>query len=91
LLGATSRPVFHDHDVSLDAGDAVLLYTDGVTEARTTDGRFGLERLKAVLGGCAGLGAAQVTDRVERAVRELADPTAAGDDVALLVLRAAAE
>jgi PAS domain S-box-containing protein len=89
LLGATSSPVFHDHEVSLDAGDAVLLYTDGVTEARTTDGRFGIERLKAVLGGCAGLGAAQLTERVERAVGELADPSAAGDDVALLVLRAA--
>jgi sigma-B regulation protein RsbU (phosphoserine phosphatase) len=90
LLGATPSPVFHDQEVALDAGDALLLYTDGVTEARTPDGRFGLERLKAVLGGCAGLGAAQLADRVERAVGELGDPTAAGDDVALLVLRAAA-
>jgi hypothetical protein len=52
--------------------------TDGVTEARTADGRFGLERPMAVLGGCAGLGAAQLADRVERAVGELGDPTAPG-------------
>jgi sigma-B regulation protein RsbU (phosphoserine phosphatase) len=90
LLGATSSPAFHDREISLGAGDAVLLYTDGVTEARTADGRFGLERLKAVLGECAGLAAAQLADHVGRAVGELADPTAAGDDVALLVLRATA-
>ncbi len=89
LLGATPSPVFHDQEVALDAGDALLLYTDGVTEARTADGRFGHERLKAVLGGCAGLGAAQLADRIERAVGELGDPSGAGDDVALLVLRAA--
>ena len=91
LLGATPSPVFQDQEVALDAGDALLLYTDGVTEARTADGRFGLERLKAVLGGCAGLGAAQLADRVERAVGELGDRSGAGDDLALLVLRAAGD
>jgi serine phosphatase RsbU (regulator of sigma subunit) len=32
--------------VALEPGDCVLLYTDGVTEARTPDGEmFGLDRL----------------------------------------------
>ncbi len=36
-----------DHKLSLELGDKVLLYTDGVTEAEDSTGdRFGLERLK---------------------------------------------
>ncbi|MFC9282461.1 PP2C family protein-serine/threonine phosphatase [Streptomyces collinus] len=42
LLSARGRRV---HEARLRPGDRVLLYTDGVTEARTADGQlFGLER-----------------------------------------------
>jgi hypothetical protein len=46
LGGAT--PALADTD--LEPGDAILLYTDGVTEARTADGElFGLDRLTDLL------------------------------------------
>jgi hypothetical protein len=42
LLAGRSRQV---HEIALQPGDRVLMYTDGVTEARTRDGSlFGLER-----------------------------------------------
>ncbi|GAA3308933.1 PP2C family protein-serine/threonine phosphatase [Streptomyces cinereospinus] len=42
MLAARSR---QEHEIALQPGDRVLLYTDGVTEARTRDGDlFGLER-----------------------------------------------
>ncbi|WP_054237837.1 serine/threonine-protein phosphatase [Streptomyces sp. NBC_00723] len=42
LLGGRPRQI---HEYALQPGDRVLLYTDGVTEARTRDGNlFGLER-----------------------------------------------
>ncbi|MER6346327.1 PP2C family protein-serine/threonine phosphatase [Streptomyces sp. NPDC001595] len=54
LLDGRARPT---HELALQPGDRVLLYTDGVTEARTRDGEeFGLERfadyvIRAIAGG----------------------------------------
>ncbi|MBE0475644.1 MAG: SpoIIE family protein phosphatase [Coriobacteriia bacterium] len=46
LLGAFSGATFEDGEAILNAGDTLLLYTDGVTEARSPEGGlFGLERL----------------------------------------------
>ena len=45
-----------DTPVTLDKGDLMVLYTDGVTEARGPDGMLGSDELSAVLASCAGLG-----------------------------------
>jgi serine phosphatase RsbU (regulator of sigma subunit) len=87
LLGAVEAPALQDAVLSLTAGDALLFYTDGVTESRTPDGLFGVNRLAALLAQCAGLDAGGLVRRVERAVVD-APGHYAIDDVALLVVRA---
>jgi phosphoserine phosphatase RsbU/P len=53
LLGFPGRPVTVGRE-TLEPGDWVVLYTDGVTEARDTDGRmFGLDRLVDLVQRCA--------------------------------------
>ena len=47
LLGALDEPRLFDDQVAVLAGDAILLYTDGVTEARQGAQFFGEERLGA--------------------------------------------
>jgi len=73
----------------LEPGDAVLLYTDGVTEARAPDGElFGLERLTDLLEREAASG--QLPEELlRRLVRALLDHQASGlrDDATLLLLR----
>jgi sigma-B regulation protein RsbU (phosphoserine phosphatase) len=72
--------------VELRSGDAIVCFTDGVTEARGAHGMFGEERLAAVLAKGRGEGAGALADRVVRAVKGYKG-VAALDDLALLVLR----
>jgi serine phosphatase RsbU (regulator of sigma subunit) len=65
-----------------------VLYTDGVTDTRGADGRFGSDRLAAVLAGATALEPDEVATRVDHALLAFEEGPQR-DDVALLVLRAA--
>jgi PAS domain S-box-containing protein len=71
---------------TLESGDALVLYTDGVTEARGEDGWFGSEQLHAVLRRHAGAGAQELADAVADAALAFSGGRAA-DDIAVLVAR----
>jgi PAS domain S-box-containing protein len=86
LLGIYEHVQLSDHTVELEPGDAVVFYTDGVTEERRQGHMFGEERLGQLLRSSAGLSAAGIADRIERAVLEFT-PGPPADDVAVIVLR----
>jgi phosphoserine phosphatase RsbU/P len=72
--------------VPLSEEDGVLLYTDGILDARDEHGaRFGEERLSALVGGYQGATAAGVVEHLREALADYAP--AAGDDVCLLAAR----
>jgi len=55
LLGVLTSPAFHETNLRLVDGDALLLYTDGVTEGRNGLGQFyGEARLRASVADHAG-------------------------------------
>jgi serine phosphatase RsbU (regulator of sigma subunit) len=75
-----------DSELLLAPGDIVLLYTDGVTEARAPGGeQFGLERVTALLENSADLPIHALIDRLYQAVDAHADVL--DDDVTLLAFR----
>lgn len=88
LLGVFPRPVFTDTEVTLAPGDALVLFTDGVTEGRRRRGEFyGSDRLEAVVADHHGP-AADVTQAI------LADVLAyqagdARDDIAVVTVAVA--
>jgi PAS domain S-box-containing protein len=86
-LGVFPDPELGEGTSALRAGDAVVLYTDGVTEARSVDGSFfGEGRLRSLLRSCTGLDASAIAEELRRAVLNFqqGEPR---DDLAVLVLR----
>src|SRR5918992_2831222 len=68
LLGLYQDVELKDYRVTLDPGDAVLLYTDGLIEARGEGEIFGEERLISILESCGGLNAEEIAARLEKEV-----------------------
>ena len=89
LLGISPDPQLSDDSVRLEPGDAVVLYTDGVTDAQAPQRVLSPADLAGMLRDCAGLDAAAIAERVERAATGPADGSGPDprDDVAILVLR----
>jgi PAS domain S-box-containing protein len=54
LLGIPEGGDWHDDPLTLAAGETLLAYTDGATDTRGADGRFGEDRLRALLRAHAG-------------------------------------
>jgi PAS domain S-box-containing protein len=86
-LGVFDDPGLTPQEARLAPGDALVFYTDGVTEARSPDGAFfGEERLLSLLRACADYDASTLAARVESAVLDFQENTSR-DDMAVLVLR----
>jgi PAS domain S-box-containing protein len=88
LLGVVSEPTLHDVHTELGPGDAVVLYTDGLTEARRGSDLFGETRLVEALGTVAGRRAEEMASVLEAAVADFR--RSASDDTAILVVQAIA-
>ena len=86
LLGVVSDPELIDVTVDLGPGDAVVLYTDGVTEARRGTELFGEARLVDVLASLAGGSAEDIAAGLDERVADFR--RSARDDTAILVIQA---
>jgi Stage II sporulation protein E (SpoIIE)/PAS fold/GAF domain len=88
LLGAFPETQFVPAQATLGAGDVLLLYTDGVTEARGPGGFFGTERIVSLLGRSTHVDVGDLADEILKAVTDYAS-AALDDDVAILAVERA--
>ncbi|MFN2590477.1 MAG: GAF domain-containing protein [Actinomycetota bacterium] len=86
LLGVFPEPALTDSAVDLAPGDALVLYTDGLTEERNGHEMFGEGRLHEALASAAGLDAQGIANILVEAVHRFR-PEAPRDDLAVLALR----
>ncbi|MFL5840775.1 MAG: SpoIIE family protein phosphatase [Thermoleophilaceae bacterium] len=83
LLGAFAHGHWLPASLALEPGDVLVLYTDGVLDAKGDDDRFGEERLERALAGAASADAA--VERIRTALHEFAGGEQ-DDDTAVLAL-----
>jgi PAS domain S-box-containing protein len=88
LLGVLDEAELTDYELDLSPGDALLLYTDGVTEAEGPEDEYGEARLEALLEGCVGMSAQEMSACVEREVVQFQGDNPR-DDVAIVAIRIA--
>ena len=86
LLGLEHDPNLVDHTRELQPGDALMLYTDGLTDAYAPDRTLAPDDLARLLAACAGRPASEIVDRVQHAALD-DDSRQPRDDIALVVVR----
>jgi PAS domain S-box-containing protein len=87
LLGVVSDPHLVDSEIELRQGDALIFYTDGVSEARGEERSLDEAALAELVRGCAGLPAAEIAQRIEAAAVEV-QAGSTRDDIAVVVVQA---
>jgi sigma-B regulation protein RsbU (phosphoserine phosphatase) len=86
-LGIQSDQIFIDITEQLQPGDSILIYTDGITEARNAFGEFyGLEQLDSVMMNGTGRSARQLLDDALKSVDGFTNGISATDDRTLLAI-----
>jgi sigma-B regulation protein RsbU (phosphoserine phosphatase) len=84
LIGVLDQPTWHDTEVDLQPGDAIVAFTDGVTEGRHDEDFYGDDRLRASVARHAG-SAASLADGVLADVLDFQSGDAR-DDIAVVAV-----
>ena len=87
-LGLFEDPELYDTHVTMQAGELLCLFTDGLVEARDDRDLFGSERVAAVLARHSRSSVEDVATELVGAARSFDRGHELSDDLALLVLRA---
>jgi hypothetical protein len=87
-LGMMPGATYREQHQDVRAGEMLLAYSDGLTEALNAAGEFyGEDRLRAVFTGLASLSARQAGERILESVDAFIGTTRPYDDLSLIVLK----
>jgi serine phosphatase RsbU (regulator of sigma subunit) len=85
LLGAFEEIELEEHHLTLEPGEKLVLFSDGLPEARIHGQFFGDERIQRLVASSRDLSAVETAERLERAAVEFQNGTPR-DDIAIAVL-----
>lgn len=88
IIGAFPDQRYEQQQLRLRSGDMLVIYTDGVTEAHSTDGvEFGEERLRSILLEARSFGAGRAAEHIIANVLEWQGASSQYDDITLIVMK----
>ena len=88
MVGAIDDLPYHEATLQLEKGDALVMYTDGVTEAMNIDyQQFGEERLEETLEDVAMHNCQEMVDAIKSDVAAFAGEAEQSDDITVLTLK----
>ena len=87
VLGLFPEAAYESQTVRLNAGDHLVLFTDGVLEARNRSGEeFGDERLRPLLRAHAASSASEILKVINKSLSEFSVDAPQHDDITMMVL-----
>jgi sigma-B regulation protein RsbU (phosphoserine phosphatase) len=87
-LGAFENSKYEERPVVVVPGDMMVLYTDGVTEAKNErEEEFGIKRLKEVINDSHHLDAVGIQEKIYTAVSDFSGSMPQSDDITLIVVK----
>ena len=88
ILGIMPDATYEAKSCRVDAGDVLVLFSDGVTEAEGNEGEeFGVERLATVVQNGTGVSAKELIARTTAEIGRFTNGAPAADDVTMVVIR----
>ena len=92
-LGIVDGQTYDEAELTLESGDLLLLYTDGITEAAAPAkgaqprDLFGTDRLDQLLLDCRSGNTGECIDRIKEGLRAFCENAAPADDQTLIAIR----
>jgi sigma-B regulation protein RsbU (phosphoserine phosphatase) len=88
VVGVREGIIYDEHATTLQSGDAVIFYTDGITEAMNAEWEeFGVERLIAMIQRHRKSSAENIRNAIYEAVLQFTGDAAQADDLTLVVVK----
>lgn len=89
VMGMLPDIPFEEGKLTLQPGETIVIYSDGVTEAENADGvMFGEERLRQAIGEGHTSAASQLIEKITQRVQSFAGEKPRDDDITLVVVKA---
>jgi sigma-B regulation protein RsbU (phosphoserine phosphatase) len=87
-LGTFENSKYEERPLGLIPGDIIVLYTDGVTEAKNEkEEEFGTKRLKQVINDSCHLSAPEIQNNIYQTVKDFTGNLPQADDLTLIVIK----
>jgi sigma-B regulation protein RsbU (phosphoserine phosphatase) len=88
ILGILPMASYQESRVTMERGDVLVLFSDGVTEAADpSDEEFGEERLAELVASMRDQPAASIVDAIHAAVAAFTQGAPAADDITVVIAR----